>query len=84
VQRFIDQKWVTIQPEDYLKISQLEGQVCYMHCDLCYTRENISSPAGCAVDVQVWLSLYNLIMDKDCRNKYHFHTTRKAAVGKVD
>lgn len=29
---------------------------------------------------QVWLILYNLMCDKDCRAKYYFHSSRKGGI----
>lgn len=54
LEKFVDQKWVAVNPRDRFKLTATEGQV--------------------------WLSIYNLMMDTDCRNKYHYNTHRKSII----
>jgi len=51
VEKFSDQRWMAIAPQDMMLMTKLEGQV--------------------------WLTLYNLLMDKNCRKQYQYNTHRK-------
>ena len=37
----------------------------------------------CKTEGQVWLTLYQLLMDKDCQQKYEFNSHNKAVILKV-
>ena len=37
----------------------------------------------CKTEGQVWLTLYHLLMDKDCQQKYEFNSYNKAIILKV-
>lgn len=53
-EKFVDQKWVEVPPEDRMKLTKTEGQV--------------------------WLAIYNILMEKKVRERYEFTTGRKAGI----
>lgn len=53
-EKFIDQKWVEVTPDNRVRLTKTEGQV--------------------------WLCLYNLLMDNECRKHYKWNTHRKDVV----
>jgi hypothetical protein len=57
LEKFSDQRWLPIAPQDAMMMSKLEGQV--------------------------WLTLYNLLMDKACRKQYQYNTHRKDVLVRV-
>ena len=51
LEKFSDQRWIEVRPQDAMLLTKLEGQV--------------------------WLTIYNLIMDKSCRKQYQYNSHRK-------
>lgn len=54
LEKFVQQRWVEVQPADAERLTQLEGQV--------------------------WLALYNLVMEPECRRRYRWLAHRKERV----
>ena len=73
--RYENGVWHSIAVEDLPTLSKIEAQVVIYH------KQRFESSN--TLDDKVWISLYNILLEPECRKKYDFNEHNKSVILRV-
>lgn len=74
MQKFYDGSWHTVKDSERLQLTKTEAQVRWPHIARLHRSALLKDPGSLE---QVWIALYNVIQDGECRRKYEFSDHNK-------